>query len=422
MSDDPEATHPDANLYKRLALLEQQFRPAAPVDSVKLLKGRTDHLARLMGAVNSVGEHAVIYGEPGVGKTSLALVTQAILLEQFSFLSVRLPCTSEDTFSSIWKKFQTFSEREIRRRRVPREVELIKAFEDSWRNLSWDSLSPADVFFALDRVSEVVPTVVVVDEFDRIADWETRSLMSNLIKMLSDERVASTVLVVGVADDVDEIVAEHRSVERNLLQLPMPRLSAAELEEILESGFKTAGLTWSENVSRDIARVSRGLPHYVHLMGRHIGRATILAGMDRVADDFWIPALEEAVAGAQETISRQYDMAVFSHRRDALYEKVLLACAITKGDEWGYFLPSAVRPAYSLISGAERKAADYFRHLQAFTSDDRGVVLETRGEGRATRYKFKNPLLQPYIILRGLHSEMITRENIPPLPSVVVIS
>jgi Cdc6-like AAA superfamily ATPase len=411
-----EVEHPDKQFFRRQQALDQHFRPGAPVDSNDLLKGRTDQLRRLIGAVGGVGEHVAVYGEPGVGKTSLSLVTQAILNAAQLATCVRIQCSSEDDFSAIWLRFAEYLERDTRRGRLPSGDAMLTRYGEVADPSTLLGAAASDIFFLLDHLTEVGPVVVIVDEFDRVADWSVRSSMSNLIKMLSDERVAATLVIVGVAEDVDGLIAEHTSIERNVLQIPMPRLAEQELLDILRSGLGAAGLSWGEGLLGDVARLSRGLPHYVHLMGRHIGRLALSSGVDEVGEDLWVEALRLSAEGAQETVARQYALAIASHRKDALYASALLACALTPGDEWGFFQPADVRGPYSKVMGTDRKTADFYRHLQAFTSEERDLPLVTRGEGRAAKYRFHNPLLQPYVILQGLMAGQITRADLPELP------
>lgn len=410
--------HPDAAFFRRSKALGTYFRPSAPIDTDALLRGRVDQIGRIIAAVNGVGEHVAVYGEAGVGKTSLSLVAQAIINSSDMANCVRVQCSSDDTFASIWRKFGEFLYRDARRQRIPQASTLTTAFEKVAENGPVPLETPTDTFFLLDRLGDAAPLVIVVDEFDRVGDWSIRSNMANLIKLLSDERSPVTLIVVGVGDDIASLVAEHTSIDRNLKQIPMPRLEENELEEILTAGFSAAELDWESDVLRDIARVSRGLPHYVHLMGRHIGEIALSYGRDGVEESDWSEALRVSVGDAQETVAREYDDATTSFRADALYEHVLLACALTPGDEWGYFKTQAVASTYSRIMGKVKTSADVYRHLQAFLEEDRACVLVTRGEGRSTRYRFKNPLVQPYAILRGLQSSMISRADVPPLPAV----
>ena len=49
------------------------FRPSAPVDEKALFAGREEQVRRVIDAIFQRGQHVMIYGERGVGKTSLGV-------------------------------------------------------------------------------------------------------------------------------------------------------------------------------------------------------------------------------------------------------------------------------------------------------------------------------------------------------------
>ena len=64
---------------ERLRALTEVFRPAAPIDRQSLFSGRTRQLGDLFAVAEQPGQHAVVYGERGVGKTSLVSVAAEVL-------------------------------------------------------------------------------------------------------------------------------------------------------------------------------------------------------------------------------------------------------------------------------------------------------------------------------------------------------
>jgi Holliday junction resolvasome RuvABC ATP-dependent DNA helicase subunit len=56
------------------ALLAKSFTPARPIDLPEFLTGRLDVLYRAIDASNTSGKHIVLFGERGIGKTSIARV------------------------------------------------------------------------------------------------------------------------------------------------------------------------------------------------------------------------------------------------------------------------------------------------------------------------------------------------------------
>ena len=79
------------------------FRPAAPIDRKALFSGRTTQIGDLFAVVQQSGQHAVVYGERGVGKTSLVTVA-AEMLAAGDVLLARTTCDRSDDFGSVWWK------------------------------------------------------------------------------------------------------------------------------------------------------------------------------------------------------------------------------------------------------------------------------------------------------------------------------
>ena len=82
------------------------FSPSAPIDKARLFAGRIQQVHEVINAVVQRGQHAIIYGERGVGKTSLANVLSDLLsdvgLEGES--SVIVNCDGTTDFTSLWYK------------------------------------------------------------------------------------------------------------------------------------------------------------------------------------------------------------------------------------------------------------------------------------------------------------------------------
>jgi ABC-type transport system involved in cytochrome bd biosynthesis fused ATPase/permease subunit len=63
---------PTLSIQDRINLIDTVFTPAAPIRTRDLFFGRMDQLKRVVETINEPGQHAALYGERGVGKTSLA--------------------------------------------------------------------------------------------------------------------------------------------------------------------------------------------------------------------------------------------------------------------------------------------------------------------------------------------------------------
>ena len=151
------------------------FSPSAPLDEAALFAGRKKQLALMLEATTERGKHAVLFGEPGVGKTSMArLFSKMFPPTARHIYSIREQADPSDTFDSLWRK----------------------VFRDIWITVTRDGpsetrnlaelypqlITPDDVRRELEayfRPTEI--PIIIVDEFDKIKDAETRTLVANTV-------------------------------------------------------------------------------------------------------------------------------------------------------------------------------------------------------------------------------------------------
>lgn len=388
-------------------MIARAFRPAAPIDQIDLFSGRTQQMRDILDVIGQNGQHAVVYGERGVGKTSLTAVVNEII-RGGAELPLRANCDGTDNFSLIWTKVLEEAEIESEFPGVgfsPEPRLLRRSAADLLPNKQ--SVTPNDVRRALEFLVRAGKTpVVFVDEFDRLEDPSSRSLFADTIKALSDHLVGATVVIVGVADNVDELIAEHQSIERAVVQIHMPRMSPAELGDIVHRGLTGIKMTIDEGALGRIARLSQGLPHYTHLIAQWAARAGVEEGRAAINTRDVDVAIARALERAQESVINAYHRATFS-TQDNLYRQVFLACSLAAVDDLGYFAAADVRRPLSRIMKKRYDIPSFARHLNAMCEPQRGPVLQKKGMTRNFRFRFLNPLLQPYVIMRGLAEGMI---------------
>jgi Cdc6-like AAA superfamily ATPase len=377
------------------------FSPAAPIDESALFAGRREQLRQVLDAINQRGQHAIIYGERGVGKTSLANVLAAHLSAPSGLLAPHVNCDGADGFSSVWKK--VFAEIELSRQvlQIGFRGELLQSGQSLAESLP-ETISSADVRRVLTLTSPQAMLILIVDEFDRLRHESDRSLFADTIKMLSDHALPATLVLVGVADTVDELIREHQSIERALVQVHMPRMSADELHEIVLKGLARLGMEIRPEALSRISLLSRGLPHYTHLLGRHAARQALDAGELAIGVENVDAAIAQALDQAQQSIRSAYHRATTSPRKDSLYAQVLLACAMAPTDDMGYFAAADVRGPMTEIMGKPYGIPSFARHLNDFCDERRGSILQKTGMSHRFRYRFRNPLMQPFVTMQGL--------------------
>jgi hypothetical protein len=402
----------EADFLDRTRRVAEAFRPAAPTDRRDLFAGRGQQIADLFSVVSQPGQHAVVYGERGVGKTSLGLVA-AELLRGASVLSAWATCDASDDFSSIWRKALGEIGFATSRHAIGFGERVDETIEPASQLLGPDPVTPHTARGALQQITRQSAVTIFVDEFDRSHDRAGRVLFADTIKGLSDRLVPATVVLIGVADSVGELIREHRSVERALVQIQMPRMSPSELAEITTNGIAAAGMTIALPAVVRITALSQGLPHYTHLLTQLAAQAALGERRARVTVRHVDAAVKRAIDHAQQTIVEAYREAV-SGTPGTMYPHVLLACALAAEDEFGFFAPSDVREPLSRILRKPCKTAAFSRHLERLSSESRGAVLQRYGGAGTARYRFVNPLLQPYVAMRGLSEGLVRASDLQP--------
>ncbi len=396
---------------KKSAMVAQAFSPSAPIDEYSLFAGRIQQIQEVVNAVAQKGQHAIIYGERGVGKTSLANVLSDTLqnLGLASGNSVIVNCDGKTTFSSLWHQILrsiTLIDRKAKMGftsgTTDRKVSLEALLPEG------DEVAPDDIRFLFQGIS--VPTVII-DEMDRIKDQETTTLIADTVKTLSDHSIGTTLILVGVADSVGGLITEHRSIERALVQISMPRMSNEELFEIIDNGLGAVGMTIETEAKQQIAKLSQGLPHFTHLLGQYAGQHAAESGRNKVDMEDVTAAITVAVSKADHTIVSAYHSATNSPREN-LFPQVLLACALAKKDELGFFSAADVRDPMSSIMAKSYDIPAFSRHLNDFCEEKRGPVLQKMGVKKRFRYRFINPMVEPYVTMKGLAGGFITEATL----------
>lgn len=386
---------------QRSFLVSRVFTPTAPVDVKSLFAGRLEQLGQVIDAVNQKGQHVIIFGERGVGKTSLVNVLAEFLpmVGGRPAVTPRVNCDSSDSYATLFDK-------------IFREVQLVQqtnplGFNAEAQKRSIDATSfltggitPDNVRRALTVLAGIVLPILIFDEFDRLPE-DVKRAMADTVKSLSDHGVDATIIMVGVADTVSELIAEHASVERAMVQVPMPRMSDAEILQIVDNGCEKLALEITEDARQMLKLLSQGLPHYTHLICLHACRKTIDAGENTVTPHFVRIAIDRSVANAQHSISSSYHRATMSPRKDNLFSDVLLACALAPADQMGFFAAQDVRTPMQEITGKDYQIPSFAQHLNEFSDEKRGPILKKIGTPRSYRFRFINPLLQPYVIMQG---------------------
>lgn len=405
----------------QVAILANIFKPGAPTDDQRLFRGRKSQLSRLLTVTGAPGQHAIIFGERGVGKTSLSYMARDAFASQAPQITicVRLAATADDDFSSLWRKLHGRLSLELDKATDSGDGEsnrsLDEALLDRIEDIFLDEPTPETVGRVLTLIADRVRFLVIVDEFDRMNVLAEGAKFADLIKQISDDIVSCTLIMVGVADNVSDLIAGHASIDRCLIPVSMPRMTQSELREIVDEGFSAfrersgAHLTITEHAAAAIASLSQGFPYFTHLLASSVGREAISSSEEVIEFPDVFEALMVAKDEAEPSIREAYYHATLAARSDATFEETLVACALARPDRMGYFTASDICDPLSSILGVPRRNSDFNSHLRRFSTEN-PIVLDVKAARRTPRYRFSNPLMRPYALLCGLSNGILKRE------------
>ncbi|WP_377829707.1 AAA family ATPase [Bradyrhizobium lupini] len=396
----PKLRGNDAILAKRFEI-NQLFTPSTPVTERELFAGRTGQMNRLIDTVAERGRHAILYGERGVGKTSLVQILPMIIPgRKGSVKHIRVQAFPTDTFHSIAKN-------------VFKQIKFSADLGDGVKQYDTaqtytDEITPSDFVREMEFFTQADNPVIVIDEFNEIRDEATSVSFANTIKALSDSGTNATLVIVGVADNVSQLIKQHESIQRCTEEVPMPRMNQEEALDVLEIRLKQLDMTIHGDAKWKIVNLAKGLPAYVHSLGKHACLNVVSdGGRLHVEGRDSDTAVDSLLTSSDRSFKDAYEAATRSNQPGNLLKHVLTACSLAKTDEAGFFSPVSIREPLSGILGRSVEIANFQNHLLAFIDPKRGEILKRKGEPRAYKFRFDQPALQPYVLMRGIQEGIL---------------
>lgn len=85
--------------------VKKVFTPHTPIKTYQNLIGRAELSSQLIACLISPGRHALLFGDRGVGKSSLANASADVIIKKiYSGEIFKKSCDSTDTFSSLFEQ------------------------------------------------------------------------------------------------------------------------------------------------------------------------------------------------------------------------------------------------------------------------------------------------------------------------------
>lgn len=379
------------------------FLPFTPIKLVELFHGRRKEINRVTSALDLPGRHVVLFGDRGVGKTSLAnlILFFANWKDDAIFT---YSCGAIDTFESIFDSVFKYLGTGL----IERDCTIVKTGSFGLEKLGLQMSSQKTLEqianFRVDansvfNVLKDAKVLVILDEFDRVSSDDTKLAISELVKKLSDAEAESKLVIVGVAKTIIELIGKHPSAVRAFEQVDMCRMEDYEIEEILKCGFKRISLPIDASLVTKVARIADGYPHFAHLVGLRLVESALARLLEhsgkpiRVEETDYLPAIKEAIDGSMGSLKEAFIQGTETPAvKTQLYRWILEGIAVQECIE------VSVQEILDFINKVEpqkvAKAQAISTHLGKLVDPEKRGVLERSRKGY---YKFRDPMLRAYI-------------------------
>ncbi|HUH85596.1 MAG TPA: ATP-binding protein, partial [Stellaceae bacterium] len=239
--------------------------------------------------------------------------------------------------------------------------------------------------------------VLIIDEYDRVTDEDTKARLAELIKTMSDTAAPVTLLIVGVAENVSQLLGKHPSLQRTLVTVPMPLMTRREIDGIIGAGEEKLGLAFDAWTRQAIAEFAQGLPYHVQLLCLLSARSAARRQSTRVEREDFRYAVQHAGEEAEGHTKEAYDLAVGPHE-NASFRDVLFYAARCRTDAFGSFSVADVVQAQTSGDALSLLALQY--PLKKLTEPERGALLRRIVGPSGLRYQFATQQLRFHVLCR----------------------
>ena len=369
--------------------LRGAYTPAQPIVDRRMFAGRTKVLTGLISALEDERLHTVIYGERGLGKTSLLHVLTQTAREA-RYLVIYVTCGAASNFDEMMRSVAEG---------IPLRyhVDFGPTTPEAERGDTFLTLLPTEpigVRLAGDILAKVTGTrvLVVLDEFDRAQSPDFRRAIAELVKSLSDRSVRVQLVIAGVAANLNELVSNVPSIQRSISALQVPKMTAGEIRELIKNGEPVTGITFDEGAVHAIISRAIGFPYLASLLSHRAGLNAIDRATDTVTAEDVSQATADAVSEALGRISKRSQQQI-SQRVDAGALGALGALAGAAQSTGGVFTPEDISAQHA--DPANVAAAKVLVNRLA----EQDVLIETKEDEFGKSYRFKEESVPTYLWL-----------------------
>jgi Cdc6-like AAA superfamily ATPase len=392
-------------------VLGRHLTPSAHISTPERLFGRGKKLTQIHRAFASSGRHVFIYGDRGVGKTSLAM-TAAHLHQSTAEEPVYVLCSESSTFSELIYAVGINALPLKERMEAPSGGAALgasfagfgaqyKAGEGARAVFQ----PPQDINAATDIIRYINTrrngtTVVVIDELERLKSDPDKIKIAEFINSISSVQNQTKFILSGIGHTVEDLLGAHPSATRKLETIKLDPIPHNELWAIVSTVATELGVVVSQKHLTRSSILSDGFPHYVHLIAESLFWAMFEdgSGSQTTTDHHFREAVKGALERTEVEHKAAYRKATEKLKNTKEYEMALWALA--DKTESRRQLEAIYEESYKRIDkrlSGERMDRNQLNHrLLRLKTESHGGVVVGYGSGW---FAFRESIMRGYVRL-----------------------
>ena len=248
--------------------------------------------------------------------------------------------------------------------------------------------------------------LIVLDEFDRVESAEFRLHIAEFLKNLSDRSVRVQLLIAGVAANLTELLAHIPSIQRSIFALEVPRMTEAEVRQLVKNGEEICGVQFNEAAVSFIVSAAGGLPYMASLLSQHAGLKAISNSRLVVTSHDITTAVAEALLELKGRISKRSQLQIAACIQDGSH-KILSSLSGFAQLGGGSFTLNDIASVASSVELANR-----YRALIAKLADE-GVLIQRQDDEFGVSYRFLEGSVPIYLWLLAAQTRLIESLETP---------
>lgn len=410
--------------------LKQAFNPYGSIDDPNKLYGREDSFIQLIEAITVDDRSSVVYGDRGVGKSSLALSLKNKINQSTDTTAYYKQISADSSLASIFEKplkkigidVRTTSTSVSRSIDPSVAVKIPAVIEGKLGSSKINEVESIGeyYFLTIDHLIELLKDhdgVLIVDEFDQLDNVdhisqerkktlsEIKLLLAQFIKNSSTVGSKFKLVIVGVAQNAKELVSYHKSNPRTLKRLRLNRLERPGLKKIISEGFKHLDIKVENKFVENIIQISNGFPYFCQLCCYMSAKYAISKNSKMIKFSSFNYIISQAIDEAETELYEIVEK-IKTQFNSSQYPNTLVAASLT--DHYD-FTANEIKIIYDKLIDPQSRVKTLSYQVKNLVTE-RILIKKSTGV-----YSFMDPRLKSFIRLCRfdlVHNHIVLRKSI----------